>query len=157
MELQKVYFQKLRPDARLPYRATAESAGFDLAACMDGPVEIAPGETEMIHTGVAVVLPYSTAGMVYPRSGLAVKAGVSLANCVGVIDSDYRGELMVPLYNHSGKPFTVCPGDRIAQLVVTPVLLPEVEEYPMDQPLPTSERGTGGFGSTGVHEGADNQ
>ena len=94
---------------------------------------------------------------VYPRSGLAVKAGVSLANCVGVIDSDYRGELMVPLYNHSGKPFTVCPGDRIAQLVVTPVLLPEAEEYPMDRPLPTSERGTGGFGSTGVHEGADNQ
>ena len=120
MELQKVYFQKLRPDARLPYRATAESAGFDLAACMDGPVEIAPGETKMIHTGVAVVLPYSTAGMVYPRSGLAVKAGVSLANCVGVIDSDYRGELMVPLYNHSGKPFTVCPGDRIAQLVGDP-------------------------------------
>lgn len=155
MELQKVYFQKLRPDARLPYRATDESAGFDLAACMDGPVVIAPGGTEMIHTGVAVVLPFSSAGMVYPRSGLAVKSGVSLANCVGVIDSDYRGELMVPLYNHSGDPFTVYPGDRVAQLVVTPVLLPEVEEYPMDQPLPESQRGTGGFGSTGVHEGAD--
>ena len=154
MEVQKVYFQKLRPDARLPYRATEESAGFDLAACMDGPVEIAPGETVMIHTGIAMVLPYSTAGMVYPRSGLAVKSGVSLANCVGVIDSDYRGELMVPLYNHSKQAFTVLPGDRIAQLVVTPVLLPEAEEYPMDKPLPASGRGAGGFGSTGVHEGA---
>ena len=155
MEAQKVYFQKQRPDARLPYRATDESAGYDLAACMDGPVEVRPGETVMVHTGLVVLLPRGAAGMVYPRSGLAVKSGVTLPNCVGVIDSDYRGELMVPLFNHGGQTVTIFPGDRVAQLVVTPVLTPEVAEYPMDAPLPASGRGAGGFGSTGVHEGAD--
>ena len=84
----------------------------------------------MIHTGVAVVLPEQTAGMVYPRSGLAFRHGLALANCVGVIDSDYRGELMVPLYNHSNELYTVSPGERVAQMVVTPVLLPDVEEIP---------------------------
>ena len=107
-----------------------------------------------MHIGVAVVLPTGTAGMVYPRSGLATKHGINLANCVGVIDSDYRGELMVPLHNHSDKPFTVQPGDRVAQMVVTPVLQPDVREIPMGEPLPESERGTGGFGSTGISEGA---
>ena len=107
-----------------------------------------------MHIGVAVVLPTGTAGMVYPRSGLATKHGINLANCVGVIDSDYRGELMVPLHNHSDKPFTVQPGDRVAQMVVTPGLQPDVREIPMGEPLPESERGTGGFGSTGISEGA---
>jgi dUTP pyrophosphatase len=88
--------------------------------------------------------------MVYPRSGLATKHGIALANCVGVIDSDYRGEVMVPLYNHGSEPFTVQPGDRVAQMVVTPVLQPEAEELPMGEPLPASERGAGGFGSTGI-------
>ena len=149
----EIYFQKLRPEAVIPSRATKESAGFDLSVCCDGPVEIAPGETMRKHIGVAVVLPSGTAGMVDPRSGLATKHGIALANCVGVIDSDYRGELMVPLYNHSDKPFTVQPGDRVAQMVVTPVLQPEVREIPMGELLPESERGTGGFGSTGMSEG----
>jgi dUTP pyrophosphatase len=146
----KLIFQKLRPEAIIPSRATRESAGFDLSVCMDEPVTIAPGETRLMHIGVAVVLPVGTAGMVYPRSGLATKHGIALANCVGVIDSDYRGEVMVPLYNHSSEPFTVQPGDRVAQMVVTPVLQPEAEELPMGEPLPASERGAGGFGSTGI-------
>jgi len=146
----QVLFQKLRPEAVIPSRATKESAGFDLSVCCDGPVEIAPGETKLLPIGVAVVLPVGTAGMVYPRSGLATRHGITLGNCVGVIDSDYRGEMMVPLYNHSDKPFTVHPGDRVAQMVVTPVILPEVKELPMGEPLPESERGTAGFGSTGL-------
>lgn len=152
----KIYFQKLSPDAVIPTRATQQSAGFDLSLCGQQPVTIHPGETVMIHTGVAVVLPEQTAGMVYPRSGLASRHGLALANCVGVIDSDYRGELMVPLYNHSNELYTVSPGERVAQMVVTPVLLPDVEEIPAGQPLPASERGTGGFGSTGKTAGGDN-
>ena len=151
----KVNVKKLSEFAKLPAYGSEYAAGADLYAAE--PVCIAPGETAFVHTGIAVELPAGTVGLVYARSGLACKQDLAPANKVGVIDADYRGELMVPLYNHSGKPFTVCPGDRIAQLVVTPVLLPEAEEYPMDRPLPTSERGTGGFGSTGVHEGADNQ
>ena len=152
----KIYFQKLSPDAVIPTRATQQSAGFDLSLCGQQPVTVHPGETVMIHTGVAVVLPEQTAGMVYPRSGLAFRHGLALANCVGVIDSDYRGELMVPLYNHSNEPYTVSPGERVAQMVVTPVLLPDVEEIPAGQPLPASERGAGGFGSTGKTAGGDN-
>ena len=87
----KIYFHKLTPDAVIPSRATAESAGFDLSVCSETPVTIEPGKTVLVHTGVAVVLPMGTAGMVYPRSGLASKHGINLANCVGVIDSDYRG------------------------------------------------------------------
>ncbi len=146
----KIYFQKLNSHAVVPSRATAESAGFDLSVCSEEPITIGAGETVMIHTGLAVVLPVGTAGMVYPRSGLSIKHGLGLANCVGVIDSDYRGELMVPLYNHSSEPFTVFGGDRIAQMVVTPVILPDVDEIPMGESLPESERGTGGFGSTGL-------
>lgn len=152
----KIYFQKLIPDAVIPTRATRQSAGFDLSLCGQQPVTIQPGETVMIHTGVAVVLPEGTAGMVYPRSGLASKHGLALANCVGVIDSDYRGELMVPLYNHLCEAYTVSPGERVAQMVVTPVLLPEVEEIPAGEQLPESERGTGGFGSTGKTAGGEN-
>lgn len=151
----KIYFQKLVPDAVIPVRATRQSAGFDLSLCGQQPVTIQPGETVMIHTGIAVVLPEGTAGMVYPRSGLASRHGLALANCVGVIDSDYRGELMVPLYNHSGEAYTVSPGERVAQMVVTPVLLPEVEEIPAGDQLPESERGTGGFGSTGKTAGGE--
>ena len=153
----KIYFQKLNPSAVIPSRATKESAGFDLSLCGETPITVGAGETAMIHTGLAVVLPLGTAGMVYPRSGLSIKHGLALANCVGVIDSDYRGELMVPLYNHSSEPFTVNPGDRIAQMVVTPVLLPDVDEIPMDQPLPESERGTGGFGSTGLNTNGEDK
>lgn len=139
--------KKVRPGAILPSRATAESAGFDLSACLEEPVVIPVGETKMIPIGVAVELSPGTAGMLYSRSGLSLKHGIALINGVGVVDSDYRGELMVPLHNYSQKDFTVCPGDRVAQMVVTPVLLPELEET---DELSDSERGTGGFGSTGI-------
>lgn len=139
--------KKLHPQAVLPSRATAESAGFDLAACLEAPLTVLPGETAMIPIGIAVELPAGTAGMVYSRSGLASKHGIALINGVGVIDSDYRGELKVPLHNHSSVPYTIMPGDRVAQLVVTPVLLPELIEA---DELSDSVRGTGGFGSTGI-------
>lgn len=139
--------KKLRPGAVLPSRATAESAGFDLSACLEEPVVICPGETRMVPIGVAVELPPGTAGMVYARSGLSTWHGIALINGVGVVDSDYRGELMVPLHNYAGEAFTVAPGDRVAQLVVTPVLLPQLEETDC---LSDSARGEKGFGSTGV-------
>lgn len=101
----------------------------------------------MVPTGLAIQLPEGTAGMVYPRSGLASKFSITLINAVGVIDSDYRGELKVPLHNHSSAPFLLHDGDRMAQLVVTPVLFPEVEEV---SALTETNRGTGGFGSTGI-------
>lgn len=139
--------KKLHPQAVLPSRATAGSAGFDLSACLEAPLTILPGETVMIPIGIAVELPAGTAGMLYSRSGLASKHGIALINGVGVIDSDYRGELKVPLHNHSSAPCTIMPGDRVAQLVVTPVLLPELTEA---DDLSDSGRGTGGFGSTGI-------
>jgi len=139
--------KRVRSGATLPSRATAESAGFDLSACLEEPVVIPAGETKMIPIGVAVELPGGTAGMLYSRSGLSLKHGIALINGVGVVDSDYRGELMVPLHNHSREDFTIHPGDRVAQMVVTPVLLPDMEET---EELSDSERGTGGFGSTGI-------
>jgi len=140
-------FKKLRPAAVIPQRATAQSAGFDLSACLDEPATLKTGETLMVPTGVAVELPAGTAGMVYARSGLASREGIALVNGVGVVDSDYRGEIAVPLHNYTAGDFVVHPGDRIAQLVVTPVLLPEAEEA---EQLSESGRGTGGFGSTGM-------
>lgn len=139
--------KKLRTGAVLPSRATAESAGFDLSACLEEPTVIWPGETRMIPIGVAVELPPKTAGMVYARSGLSTRHGVALINGVGVVDSDYRGELMVPLHNYGTEAFIVEPGDRVAQLVVTPVLLPQLEEA---DSLSESVRGEKGFGSTGI-------
>lgn len=142
-----LYVKKLHPQAVIPTRATAQSAGYDLSACLTEPLEIPPGETRMVPTGLAIQLPEGTAGMVYPRSGLASKFSITLINAVGVIDSDYRGELKVPLHNHGNAPFLLHNGDRMAQLVVTPVLFPEVEEV---SALTETNRGTGGFGSTGI-------
>lgn len=139
--------KKLRAEAVLPSRATAESAGFDLSACLEEPVVIWPGETRMIPIGVAVELPPGTAGMVYARSGLSTRHGIALINGVGVVDSDYRGELMTPLHNYGTEALTIEPGDRVAQLVVTPVLLPQLEEA---DSLSESVRGERGFGSTGM-------
>ena len=139
-------FVRLRPEARIPARATDGAAGYDLCACLDAPVTLAPGARRLIPTGVAVQLPAGTAGMVYARSGLAVRAGVTLANSVGVVESDYTGELRVGLINLSAEPYTVESGDRIAQLVVTPVLTPDAVE--VDR-LDETARGDGGFGSTG--------
>ena len=141
--------KKLRPEAVLPKRATPESAGLDLCACLEQDLTIEPFQLVRVPTGLAIALEPGTVGLVYARSGLASKFGVTLSNCVGVIDSDYRWELQVAMTNHSKPPYTIRPGDRIAQLVVSPVFLPEVEEVPE---LDETERGAGGFGSTGFGE-----
>lgn len=136
----------LREGACLPKRATAESAGLDLCACLEEALVLRPMEPTRIPTGIAIELPPGTAGLVYARSGLAGKHGVTLANGVGVIDSDYRGEVLVAMVNLSQKDYTIRPGDRIAQLVVSPVLLPEPVGA---EALSGTGRGEGGFGSTG--------
>lgn len=145
MSLLKV--KKLRPDAKLPKRATEGSAGMDLYACIDAPVEILPHQRALIPTGIAIALDSPRcAAFIYARSGLAIKSGVAPANCVGVVDSDYRGEVCVGLLNSSDEPVTVEPFERIAQMVIAPVELPVIEEV---DDLDETERGKGGFGSTG--------
>lgn len=141
-------FKKLRKNAVIPKRATSDSAGLDLCACVDEPVTIPAGEIRIIPTGLAASPENKeTALLIYPRSGLSSKYAVSLANCVGVVDSDYRGEICVPLINQGESAFTVEYGMRIAQLIVSPVIFPEVEECSC---LDETSRGTGGFGSTGL-------
>ena len=144
----KLQFQKLHPNARLPVRATPESAGADLCACLDAPVVIAPGETAMIPLGLKCQPDKEDmALLIFPRSGLASKSGITLANAVGVVDTDYRGEWHVPLHNLSGTPFTVENGMRVAQLVAVPVYYPEITEtFAVD----ATQRGEGGFGSSGL-------
>ena len=141
-----VKIKKLRPQAFLPAYGSPEAAGADLYACLDSDLTIGPGETAFVPTGIAMELPRGYAGLVYARSGLACKRDLAPANKVGVIDSDYRGECMVALHNHGKLPQTIAHGERIAQLVVTPVLMPAFEEA---DSLSDSKRGTGGFGSTG--------
>mgnify|MGYP001623025856 FL=1 len=144
----KVNLKKLRPDAVIPTYGTEFAARADLYACMDETVEIKPGETQFIHTGIALEIPDGLVGLVYARSGMACKKGVAPANKVGVIDSDYRGEIMVALFNHSKNALTVSKGERIAQLVLTPYITAEFIET---DSLKESVRGDGGFGSTGTH------
>ena len=136
----------LNPRAKLPAYGSADAAGADLYALTHGPVEIAPGGTALIPTGIAVAVPQGYVGLVYARSGLACKRGLAPANKVGVIDADYRGEVMVYLHNHGAEPQTVEDGDRVAQLVITPYLTAQFE--PVDE-LDETRRGSGGFGSTG--------
>ena len=138
--------KKLRPGAQLPTYGTAFSAGADLYACLEEPVTIAPGETKKIPTGLSMEIPVGFAGLIYARSGLGTKQGLAPANKVGVVDSDYRGEFMVFLHNHSAETRTVSHGDRVAQLLVTPVFTPGFEET---DELTDTVRGAGGFGSTG--------
>ena len=138
--------KKLRPGAQLPTYGTAFSAGADLYACLEEPVTIAPGETKKIPTGLAMEIPIGCAGLIYARSGLGTRQGLAPANKVGVVDSDYRGEFMVFLHNHSAETRTVSHGDRVAQLLVTPVFTPGFEET---NELTDTVRGAGGFGSTG--------
>lgn len=139
---------KRRDDrAVLPTRGSAHAAGYDLYACLDGETVLAPGETALIPTGLSVALPEGTFGAVFARSGLAVKQGLRPANCVGVIDSDYRGELMVALHNDSDVPRAVTHGERVAQLVLLPYLPMAFDEV---DALPDTGRGDGGFGSTGT-------
>ena len=142
----KVAVKKLREGAILPTFGSAQAAGADLYACLERDVTIAPGETAFIPTGLAMELPRGYAGLIYARSGLACKRGLAPANKVGVVDSDYRGEFIVALHNHGTQPQTIAHGERIAQLVVTPVLIPEYIEV---ETLSETDRGAGGFGSTG--------
>ena len=144
--MEQIAVKKLRPKAVIPTYGSALAAGADLYACLEDPVTIEPGKTVLIPTGLAMEIPVGYAGLIYARSGLSVKRGLAPANKVGVIDADYRGEFMVALLNHGSEPQTVAHGERIAQLVITPVFTPgfrEVEE------LSDTVRGEGGFGSTG--------
>ncbi|MGI6252112.1 MAG: dUTP diphosphatase [Aminivibrio sp.] len=129
----------------IPERKHPEDAGADLKAARDAI--ICPGKTEMVGTGVRALIPYHYAGFVFARSGLASRHGIRPANCVGVVDHQYRGEIMVPVYNDGAVPYEIKKGDRIAQLVVLYVELPNF--MPVDR-LPESDRGAGGFGSTGI-------
>lgn len=142
-----VKLKKLTPNAIIPTYGTAQSAGADLYSGMEQPVTIEPGKTEFIHTGIAIAIPEGLVGLVYARSGMACKKGIAPANKVGVIDADYRGEIMVALYNHGNEAVTVEPGDRIAQLVLTPFITAAFDEA---DSLGETDRGNGGFGSTGT-------
>lgn len=149
MELKiKALSPKIGTAIPFPARATEGSAGIDLAACTDEPVTIAPRALVRIPTGIAVALPSPDyVALVFARSGLGIRHGISLSNGVGVIDSDYRGEVLVGLHNSGGEDYTVRPGDRIAQLMVTPVVRAQVR---MVDELDQTSRGTGGLGSTGT-------
>ena len=144
--MEKIAVKKLREGALLPTFGSAQAAGADLYACLEEPVTIQPGQTAFIPTGLAMELPRGYAGLIYARSGLACKRGLAPANKVGVVDSDYRGAFMVATHNHGTQPQTISHGERIAQLVVTPVLIPE---YIETEALSDTQRGAGGFGSTG--------
>ena len=139
--------KKLRENAKIPFRATEGSAGMDLYACIDEPLTLAQGEKAIIPTGIAIALPSPELGaFIFARSGLAIKHGIGLLNAVGVIDSDYRGEVCVGVINQLSEPYTINPDERIAQLVILPVSL--IEPVEVDE-LDETERGAGGFGSTG--------
>ena len=144
--MDNIYVKKLREKAILPTYGSLEAAGADLYACLDEDLEIAPGESCFVPTGLSMALPKNCAGLIYARSGLACKRGLAPANKVGVVDSDYRGEFMVVLHNHGQQTQRISHGERIAQLVITPVLAPSYEE--VDE-LDETQRAAGGFGSTG--------
>ena len=144
--MQRIRVKKLHPNAKLPAYGSLEAAGADLCACLEESVTIQPGEVFWVPTGIALEVPKGCAGLVYARSGLGAKRGLAPANKVGVVDSDYRGEIKVVLLNHSKLPQTLEPGERVAQFVITPVLNPSYEEV---EELTVTDRGTGGFGSTG--------
>ena len=146
--MREVKVKKLYENAKLPVYGTEFSAGADLCACLDEPVTLQPGETRLISIGIAVEIPAGYAGLVYARSGLASKRGLAPANKVGVVDSDYRGEFFVPLHNHGAVPQTIEPGDRIAQMILTPYLTANFIEA---DTLSDTVRGEGGFGSTGTN------
>lgn len=142
-----VRFRRLRPDAVVPAYMTADAAGLDLAAALDAPVTLAPGARAAIGTGLAMELPRGFEGQVRPRSGLALKSGVTVANAPGTVDADYRGEVKVILVNLGEEDFHIRRGDRIAQLVIAPVIQAAWAET---DSLDDTARGAGGFGSTGA-------
>ena len=144
--MEKIPVKILREGAKLPTYGSVEAAGADLYACLEEDVIILPGQTAFIPTGFAMAVPRGCAGLIYARSGMACKRGLAPANKVGVIDSDYRGEIIVALHNHGTEERTVVHGERIAQMVITPVLTPA---YEIAESLEDTARGEGGFGSTG--------
>ncbi|HUW65617.1 MAG TPA: dUTP diphosphatase [Spirochaetia bacterium] len=141
-----VLIKKVRSEASLPRYESEGAAGLDLAACLDGPLTVDPGCRAMVPTGLAVALPSHLVALVFARSGLAARHGLALANGVGVVDSDYRGEVICAMVNLADGPYTIEPGDRIAQMVFVPV---EQARLVLTDDLPASGRGEGGFGSTG--------
>ncbi len=142
----KIEIKKLRENAKIPTRGSEYAAGYDLYAAIEKPVTIMPHTTEKIGTGLSVAVPNGYFGAIFARSGLAAKEGLRPANCVGVADSDYRGEYIVAIHNDTDEIRTISPDERIAQLVIMPFLEAEFEEK---EELSETERGTGGFGSTG--------
>jgi deoxyuridine 5''-triphosphate nucleotidohydrolase (dut) len=142
----EIRIKKLCEEAIVPTYGSDYAAGADLYACLDETVEIKPGETYLVKTGIAMEIPEGYAGLIYARSGLATKKGLAPANKVGVVDSDYRGEIMVSLHNHSSEPQSIIPGERIAQMVITPFIQ---GLFNVVGELSDTARGTGGFGSTG--------
>lgn len=144
--MEPIAVKKLKDNAIMPTYGSPEAAGADLYACLDAEVQIEPGASVFVPTGLAMEIPKGYAGLIYARSGLACKRGLAPANKVGVVDSDYRGEFMVVLHNHSKESQTICHGDRIAQLVVTPVITPG---FQLVNELDDTQRSGGGFGSTG--------
>ena len=143
----EVNYKILNDDAKCPSYGTEFSAGADLFSAQDD-ITVAPGETAFIHTGLALEIPHGLVGLIYARSGLACKKGLAPANKVGVIDSDYRGEIIVALHNHSGEAITVSKHERVAQMVFTPYYH---AEFIQKDELEDTARGDGGFGSTGRH------
>jgi dUTP pyrophosphatase len=143
----RIPVKRLRPDAVLPRAMSELAAGMDLCAALDAPIRLAPGERAAVATGLALAIPPGWEGQVRPRSGLALRRGLTVLNAPGTIDADYRGEVMVLLVNLDGGEQIISPGERIAQLVVAPVALAEVVEV---AELDSTERGAGGFGSTGT-------
>lgn len=144
--MNKIPVKILREGAKLPTYGSAEAAGADLYACLDSDVTVAPGGTAFIPTGFAMAVPMGCAGLIYARSGMACKRDLAPANKVGVIDSDYRGEIIVALHNHGSEERIISNGERIAQMIIAPVLTPD---YEMADSLEDTARGEGRFGSTG--------
>ena len=145
----KILDPRIGKDFPLPTYATPGSAGLDLRACLDSAVELAPGETQLLPTGLAIhIADTDLAAVILPRSGLGHKHGVVLGNLVGLIDSDYQGQLMVSVWNRGQKSFTIEPGERIAQMVFVPVVQ---AEFNLVEEFDSSERGAGGFGHSGCH------
>lgn len=144
--MEPIRVKRIKENAILPTYGSAEAAGADLYACLDADITIAPGASAFVPTGLAMEIPKGCAGLIYARSGLACKRGLAPANKVGVVDSDYRGEFMVVLHNHGTQAQTVSHGERIAQLVITPVFTPGFADV---AELSDTVRAAGGFGSTG--------
>lgn len=144
--MSSIRVKRVHPNATIPTYGSAEAAGADLYACLEEAVVIQPGEVFWVPTGIALEVPKGCAGLIYARSSLGTKRGLAPANKVGVVDSDYRGEVKVVLFNHSKQPQTLEPNERVAQLIITPVLTPAYEEV---EELSDTSRGVGGFGSTG--------